>query len=125
MSTDPAAAILDRYAALQRIRRLTRWLDTRWTIPGTRWRFGLDPLLGLIPGIGDVITLGIAIVPLREARRIGAPPSLMVKMIGNIALDFLVGEIPVLGDICDFAFKAHVRNLRLLERWLSRATASA
>jgi len=120
---DPAVAILDRYAALQRIRRLTRWLDTRWTIPGTRWRFGLDPLLGLVPGIGDVITLGVSIYLLREARRLGAAWPLMMAMIGNVALDFVIGEIPIVGDIFDFAFKAHVRNLRLLENWLSRKHA--
>jgi hypothetical protein len=119
---DEAAAILKDYAALQRIRRLTRWFDTRWTIPGTRWRFGLDPLLGLVPVVGDLATLAASAFALVEARRIGAPWPLMLTMIGNVALDFLIGEIPIVGDVFDFAFKAHVRNLRLLERWMARTS---
>ena len=118
---EPAAVVLHRMATLQRIRRMTRWLDTQWRIPGTSWRFGLDPLLGLIPGLGDVITLCVSIWLLVEARRIGAPGTIMLGMIGNVALDFVIGEIPILGDIFDFAFKAHVRNLALLERWHARA----
>ncbi len=117
---EPAAVILQRYAAVRRIRGLTRLLDTRWTFPGTRWRFGLDPLLGLIPVAGGVITLGMSIWLLVEARRIGVPRRLMLSMVGNIALDFLVGEIPLAGDVFDFAFKAHVRNLNMLEKWLAR-----
>ena len=121
---DPAAVALIRIAALQRLQRLTRLLDTRWAIPGTRWRFGLDPLLGLIPGLGDVVTLAVSIYMLAQARKIGAPGPLMAAMIGNVALDFLIGEIPVVGDVFDFAFKAHVRNMSLLEKWLSRASSS-
>ena len=122
---EPAAVVLNRMAALHRIRRVTRWLDTRWKIPGTNWRFGLDPLLGLVPGLGDVITLCISIWLLVEARRIGVPGGIMLGMIGNIALDFLIGEIPILGDIFDFAFKAHVRNLAMIEKWLARAAPQA
>jgi hypothetical protein len=124
LAIDPAAAILDRYAALQRIRRLTRWLDTRWTIPGTSWRFGLDPLLGLIPGVGGVVTLGVSVYLLTESKRQGVPWPIMAMMVVNVALDFVLGEIPILGDIFDFAFKAHVRNLNLLERWLTRTAAA-
>lgn len=101
------------------MRRLTRWLDTRWTIPGTRWRFGLDPLLGLVPVVGDVVSCGFSAWSLVEARRAGAPWPLMLSMAGNIILDFVVGAIPLLGDVFDFAFKAHVRNLRMLEKWLA------
>jgi reactive intermediate/imine deaminase len=117
---EPAAAILHRYAALRRIRAVTRLLDTRWTIPGTRWRFGLDPLLGLVPVVGGVVTLCVSIWLLIESRRIGAPRRLMLAMVGNVALDFLVGEVPIVGDIFDFMFKAHVRNLKMLEKWLTR-----
>ena len=122
---EPAAVVLQRMAAWRRIRALTRLLDTRWRIPGTKWRFGLDPLVGLIPGLGDVLTLCVSIWMLVEARRIGAPWAIMLGMIGNIALDFLVGEIPVVGDVFDFAFKAHVRNLALLEKWHARAATAA
>ncbi|HVP72470.1 MAG TPA: DUF4112 domain-containing protein, partial [Phycisphaerales bacterium] len=60
-----------------------------------------------------------------ESRRIGAPWTIMLGMIGNVALDFLIGEIPILGDIFDFAFKAHVRNLAMIEKWLARAAPEA
>ena len=93
-------------------------------MPGTRWRFGLDPLLGLIPIVGGVVTLAMSIWLLVEARRIGAPRRIMLAMIGNVGLDFLVGEVPILGDLFDFAFKAHARNLSMLEKWLARQDAS-
>jgi reactive intermediate/imine deaminase len=118
---EPAAVILDRYAAIRRIRGLSRLLDTHWTLPGTRWRFGLDPLLGLVPVVGDVVTLGISVWLLIEARRIGAPGRLMARMTVNVVLDFLLGEIPVLGDVFDFVFKAHIRNLTMLENWMARS----
>jgi hypothetical protein len=72
--------------------------------------------------VGGLVTLAMSIWLLAEAQRIGAPAGLMLRMIGNVALDFLIGEIPIVGDIFDFAFKAHVRNLGLLEKWLARET---
>jgi hypothetical protein len=122
---EPAAEVVARLAAIQRIRRLTRVLDTRWRLPGTNWRFGLDPLLGLIPGLGDVLTLVVSIYMLSEAKRLGVGGGLMLAMIGNVALDFLVGEIPIVGDLFDFAFKSHVRNLSMLEKWLAREAGAA
>lgn len=121
---EQSAAILGRYAALQRVRRLSRLLDARWQIPGTKWRFGLDPLLGLVPVVGAVVTLGASAYLLFEARRIGVPMRIMVAMLGNVLIDFVAGEVPILGDIFDFAFKAHMRNLRLLENWLAQEHAS-
>lgn len=105
---------------MQRIRRMTKAFDTHWRVPGTSWRFGLDPVLGLIPAIGGLVTLGASVYGLVLARRVGAPWSVLTAMTGNVALDFFVGEIPLVGDVFDFAFKAHVRNLRLLENWMSR-----
>lgn len=122
---DPAADILKRMAAMQRIRRMSRLLDTRWKIPGTQWRFGLDPLIGLIPGVGALVTLGASIYLLTQARTVGAPWPVMLGMMGNVAVDFVAGEIPVAGDIFDFAFKAHIRNLHMLERWMARAETPA
>jgi hypothetical protein len=117
---DQAASVLYRYAALHRMRRLSRLLDARWSIPGTRWRFGLDPVLGVVPVLGAVVTLGASAYLLLEAKRIGAPGHLLGAMLGNVLIDFVAGEIPIVGDIFDFAFKAHIRNLRLLETWLAR-----
>jgi hypothetical protein len=120
IAIEPAAVILKRYAALRRIRGITRLLDTRWRLLGTKWKFGLDPLVGLIPVMGGVFTLAMAIWIMIECRRIGAPRRVLLAMSANIALDFLLGEIPLAGDVFDFAFKAHDRNLRMLERWLTR-----
>lgn len=112
-------------AALHRIRKVTRWLDSRWTIPGTHWRFGLDPLVGLLPAAGAVITAAAGVYLLLESRRVGAPWTLITRMVGNLLIDAILGEVPVAGDAFDVAFKAHVRNLKLLERWLEQESHPA
>jgi hypothetical protein len=103
----------ERYLALVRL------FDEAIQIPGTRWRFGLDFLLGLIPGAGDVAGAMAALWGVWLARQIGAPPAVQIRMLGNVALDAVGGAIPVLGDLFDLAFRAHVRNRVLLERWLA------
>jgi hypothetical protein len=110
----------DTQNALQRYTRITRVLDTAFRVPGTSWRFGLDPLLGLAPGIGDVITACLGAYGVIVARELGAPASIQARMLLNLLIDAVAGAIPILGDIFDFAFKAHVRNLALLEHWLAR-----
>jgi len=95
--------------------RLARLLDTQFAIPGTRIRFGLDSILGLIPGFGDTIALILALVIIAEARDQGVRNSVLARMILNVSLDWLVGLVPVVGDIFDLFYKANVRNLRLLE----------
>ena len=87
-------------------------------MPGTRWRFGLDGLAGLVPGVGDSLTALVGLYMLLEARRAGAPGGLLARMLGNVAVDWAVGSVPVLGDLFDFAFKAHRRNADLLRRHL-------
>jgi hypothetical protein len=91
-----------------------RLLDTQYRIPGTRVRFGLDFLLGLIPGAGDILSLGMSGVLILTMARHGASGRLVAKMLGNVALDTLVGAVPVLGDLFDLAFKSNYRNLKLL-----------
>jgi hypothetical protein len=99
--------------------RAVQWLfDQAFPIPGTRWRFGLDALFGLVPGLGDVAGALVAIYALRVARNLGAPPVIQMHMLTNIALDALIGMVPVLGDVFDFAFKAQTRNLALLDAWV-------
>lgn len=100
------------------IRQLADWLDTRFVIPGTNLRFGFDSIIGLVPGIGDLITTVLGAYIVVRARELGAPPLLIARMIGNLAIDSIVGAVPVFGDIFDFAFKSHVRNVRLLLRFL-------
>jgi hypothetical protein len=104
--------------ALERLRLLARLFEQAFTIPGTRIRFGLDALFGLIPGVGDIAGGLVAVYALRVARNLGAPPVVQMHMLMNIALDALIGMIPLLGDIFDFVFEAQTLNLALLERWL-------
>jgi hypothetical protein len=104
---------------LARLRLITQIFDQAFTVPGTRWRFGLDALLGLVPGLGDIAGGLVAVYALRVARNLRAPAEIQLHMLTNIALDALVGMIPLLGDLFDFAFKAQTRNLALLERWVN------
>ena len=110
----------DRARSLARLKRLARVMDSAFGIPGTRIRFGADSALGFIPGAGDVIGLGISTYALIEAWRLGAPPRLMARMIGNVAIDTGLGAIPIAGDIFDVLFKSNTRNLKLLLDHLER-----
>lgn len=105
---------------LERLDALASLMDSAIVVPGTSIRFGADALIGLIPGIGDAITAGVSCLIILEARRMGAPRHVVVRMIGNVALDGLVGAIPVVGDIFDVAFRANLRNMRLLRKHFDR-----
>ena len=92
----------DRAQRLARLDALSQLLDTAFIIPGTNIRFGIDALIGLVPGIGDLITTATSLYLVHEARQLGAPKHLIVRMIGNIALDGVVGAVPIVGDVrCD------------------------
>jgi hypothetical protein len=110
-----------REERVARIDALSRLLDTAFIIPGTTIRFGLDALIGLVPGIGDAITTVMSLYIVSEARALGAPRILIARMLGNVALDGLVGAIPVLGDAFDVAFRANRRNMALLLGHLDRS----
>ena len=110
---------------LERFRRLADLFDRAFRIPGTRWRFGWDAVLGLVPGAGDVAGALFALYGIRLARRLGVPPVVQARMLLNIAIDLLAGAVPVAGDVFDIFFQAHVRNRRLLERWLERPQSVA
>ncbi|MBC8134062.1 MAG: DUF4112 domain-containing protein [Deltaproteobacteria bacterium] len=107
------------------IRQLADWLDTRFAIPGTNIRFGFDSVIGLVPGIGDLITTVLGAYIIVRARELGAPPLLIARMIANLLIDSVVGIVPVFGDIFDLAFKSHVRNVRLLMRFLENRDRGA
>jgi hypothetical protein len=94
--------------------KLAQLLDTALLIPGTRFRIGLDGLLGLIPGVGDTIGAALSAYIILEAARLGFPKRTLLRMGGNVAVEALVGVVPILGDIFDIAWKANVRNLALL-----------
>ena len=89
-------------------------MDSKFRIPGTRFRFGLDPILGLIPGVGDLASYGISGLIIFYLSRYGASRKVILMMIGNAALDAIIGSIPIIGQIFDFAYKANERNLRIL-----------
>jgi hypothetical protein len=105
--------------ALAHLRALTILFDQAFAIPGTKWRFGIDALFGLVPGLGDIAGALVAVFALRVARRLGAPQVVQLHMLSNIALDALIGMVPILGDLFDFAFKAQTRNLALLDAYLA------
>lgn len=105
-------------AARERLIVLTRLLDSAVAIPGLRTRVGLDALLGLLPGVGDLIGGALGLYLVLEARQLGASRWLQARMVGNLLLDAAVGTVPLAGDLFDVFFKAHQRNLRLLQEEL-------
>ena len=112
----PDIEATDTRDRIRRLRSLANLFDNALPLPGG-FRVGLDPIIGLIPGVGDVIGAIVAVFILTEATNIGVPRSIVWRMIGNILLDSVVGSIPFLGDLFDFAFKANSRNVDLLERY--------
>jgi hypothetical protein len=98
---------------------LAHLLDRAFRVPGTNWRFGLDALIGLVPGLGDMVGSLVGAYSIWIARGLGAPASIQLRMLMNLAIDSVVGLVPLAGDLFDFAFKAHSRNQALLEQWLS------
>lgn len=103
---------------IARLSKLADLLDSRFRIPGTGIRFGVDSLLGLFPLLGDGASALPAIYLVHRARRLGVPKTLLKVMLANIAVDLVIGSIPVLGDFFDIAFKANRRNITLLKRHL-------
>lgn len=101
---------------LEQLRRFAWILDSQFRIPGTNFRFGVDALVGLIPGFGDFAGAIASTVFLVQGLRMGAPRAVMGRMLANVILETLVGVIPGVGDLFDATFKANQRNLRLLER---------
>jgi hypothetical protein len=100
---------------LRWVDQLSDLMDSRFQLPGTRFRFGLDPILGLIPGIGDAVSLAVSGLLISYMYRHGASGKALVKMIGNVLLDAIIGSIPILGSIFDFAYKANERNIRIMK----------
>ena len=108
----------ERSRTLARLRSLSSLLDSSIRIPGLGYRIGLDPLIGLIPGFGDALTLLPAGYIIFEAYRLGVPKATLARMALNLGIETLFGAVPFLGDLFDATFKANNRNLYLLERHL-------
>lgn len=106
-------------AALTRLRGLAATLDTALRIPGTNIRFGLDPILGLVPGLGDALAFAFGGWIILEAARLGAPASLLGRMLGNSLFDAVTGSVPVAGTLVDIFLRPNRRNVDLLEAWLA------
>ena len=101
---------------LETLRRWARVFDSAFRIPGTQIRFGLDPILGLVPGLGDVASPVFSLFFIWHGVRLGVPKVVLMRMVLNVLIDSGVGAIPVLGDLFDFGWKANAWNLALLER---------
>lgn len=102
---------------LELLRRWARLFDSAFQIPGTGIRFGIDPILGLIPGIGDLTSPVLSLFILWHAARLRVPKIVMARMVLNALIDGLAGAVPVVGDAFDFAWKASAWNMALLERY--------
>lgn len=107
-----------------RVRSLARMLDSAVRIPGTRVTFGLDAIVGLVPGIGDLVGAAFSGYIVLTAARLGVPPSVLARMLLNLGTDTLVGSVPILGDIFDVGFRANIRNSELLDRHLGEPAAT-
>ena len=102
--------------ALVALRKWAVLLDSAFQVPGTRLRFGLDPIVGLLPGAGDLVTGFFSVMILLHSVRLRIPKVVVARMVLNTGLDLLVGAVPLLGDLFDAGFKANLRNMALLER---------
>ncbi|MDZ7758609.1 DUF4112 domain-containing protein [Rhodohalobacter sp.] len=107
-------------STMERLDRFSYWTDSNIRIPFTNFRFGLSPLIGLVPGIGDFAGLILSLYVLYEARKVGAPGNIQRKMIRIMFIDFVGGLVPVFGDAFDAVYKANIRNTLLLKNYLYR-----
>jgi len=112
----PAPGAEDEAALLRQLEMIERLMDRRFGVLGVR--FGLDSVLGLVPGVGDTVTTGVSAYLIWLAHRLGADNAVKTKMARNVALDWVLGLVPLVGDVGDVFFKANTRNVRLLRRHL-------
>lgn len=124
MNPDDSVSTEEFVAGLARVERLARFTDTGLRVPFTDIRFGVDPLLGLIPVVGDFAGLGLSLYLYHEAHNLGAPRRVRARMIRNMGVDLVGGFVPVVGDVFDFAWRANNRNAQLLLDWARQASAT-
>lgn len=105
---------------IERLERLAVQMDSLVRIPGTRIRFGLDTILGLVPGVGDALALAPSVYILREGHRAGVSGHTKGRMIANMGIDWLIGSIPLVGDLFDIGYKSKIRNVALIRDHLER-----
>lgn len=109
---------LERLATLKRIRKFTYLMDSAFRVPIIGFRFGLDPIIGLVPGAGDLVSTAFSAYLIYLAARFSLPPQMFRQMIFNVALEAAVGTVPLVGDLFDAFYKSNIRNLALLEKHL-------
>lgn len=121
---EPEVLYDDRDREVDReLEMLARWMDSVFEIPGTRIRLGLDPILGLIPGLGDLLTTLVSLYIVGAARRYGLPRVTLVRMASNIGIDLVLGSLPFVGDAFDVFWKSNERNVALLRRHVQATPA--
>src|SRR6202035_541092 len=113
-------ANLTREQRLARLDAVAKLLDIAFILPGTTIRYGIDGIIGLIPVVGDLIATALSLWLVREARALGAPWYITARMLGNVAVQGVVGAVPVAGDAVDVLFRANMRNVRMLRRWMDK-----
>jgi hypothetical protein len=118
-SANPFGA-LTQEQRLARFEALAKLLDIAFILPGTKVRYGVDGIVRLIPVVGDLLATAFSLWLVREARALGAPWHVTARMLGNVAVDGVVGMVPLAGDAFDVLFRANMRNVRLLRRWLEK-----
>jgi hypothetical protein len=111
-------------ANISAVQQLAQLLDAAVRIPGTNIRFGLDAVLGLIPGAGDIIGGLLSAFIVLQAANVGAPRSVIARMVMNVAVDSILGAVPILGDLFDVGWKSNTRNVQLLQRYVERPQAT-
>lgn len=121
MPRKPSTA--DQRATLARLEKFSQFTDNSIALPFTRFKIGVEPLIGLVPGIGDLAGLLMSCYVLLEAQRAGASGKVKRQMLRNMGIDFALGLVPVLGDAFDAVFKANMRNTRLLRDFLNQELA--
>lgn len=112
---------IERLATLKRIRKLSRLMDSAIGIPGTKFRIGIDPIIGLVPGLGDLVATAFSAYIIILATQLGIPSRTLWKMIFNIGLEAVVGTVPLIGDLFDAYYKSNLRNVAILEEHLTKA----
>jgi hypothetical protein len=112
LSASPA----DAHARLTRLRRLAWVIDGAFRLPGTRFRFGLNSVIGLLPIGGDAVLGVVSLYIIYEAAQLGVPRAQLARMLANVGIEVVGGSVPILGDLFDMALKANLRNLAIIER---------
>jgi hypothetical protein len=121
----PVTGVENPEALAAELERLARWMDSVFRIPGLGLRFGLDPLLGLLPGAGDIASSVVSIYIFAAANRYGVSRATLLRMALNIVIDLTIGALPVVGDLFDAYWKSNQRNVELLQRHAAANPAAA